>query len=239
MAGVWLLIVVLVAAVLACAPGLPLIAAGPTQDPSKWPPADKELATASDTMNHLKALYEQFTREITRDGEFFLGITGERAYVAPDRRYERSEGRSAVETTVGEHVYIGSRLFKRVGNGPWEELPATMEPFVWPAKEYSFINVQNVAYEGPGEVDGRPARVLLIRHEGSVETKDAGWQYQTRLWIDPQTHYFLRRETRGTREDIDPIARRTIVHRFEGNWTYSRHNGSIAINEPPVAPAAE
>jgi hypothetical protein len=221
---------------LACTSGLPLVA-GPTQDPSKWPPADKTLTTAIATMGGLKSLREQFSREIYRDEQFFLGVNVERAYVAPDRRYEKLEGRSGVEQAMaGETVYVGSHLFRRQGSGPWHDL-GQMETFMWPSNEYQFFGVKGAAYEGPGTVDNRPARIVRFAHEGTVDTKDAGWQYETRLWLDPDTNYYLQRETHGTREEINMAERRSIMWRFAGQWRYQNHNSAISVVEPADAPA--
>ena len=225
------LLALVVVVTLGCTPSLPL------EDTSKWPPPEQALLSALTAMGNLKTLREQFSTRTTRDDEPYLSVEVQRAYVAPDRRYEKVSGRTPAESVAGESVYVGSRFFKRSGEEPWQELPG-MEAFVWPAGEYTFSNVRNVSYEGPGEADGHPARIIRFSHEGSVETKNAGWQFETRLWIDPQTSLFLRRETRGVREDLDLVNRRTIVMRHEGTWTYMSHNGSIAVLEPPVPPAA-
>jgi hypothetical protein len=228
-------LLLLVVATLACAPRLPLAVAPVSgQDVSQWPPADQALLKSITAMGNLQTLREQFSTRTTRDGQPYLSVNVERAYVAPDRRYEKVDGRSVAETVAGEVVYVGSRFFRRTGDGPWQELGG-MESFVWPAREYTFASVRNVAYEGPGDADGRPARIVRFTHEGSVEMKNAGWQFETRLWLDPDTGLFLRRETRGVREDIDLENRRTVVMRHEGTWTYLSHNANIAVNEPPIA----
>ena len=226
---------ILLLLVVACAPGVPLaVAPDPGREAASWPPADQALRAASAAMGELKTLREQLSTRTYRNEALFLAIDGERAYVAPDRRYERLDGRSSVESVVGETVHLGPRFFKRVGEGSWQELPWN-ESFRWPADEYDFPNVRGVSYAGAGEVDGRPARTLLLQHEGTLERRNAGWQFQTRLWIDPQTGYFLRRETRGTREDPDPIGGRPLVQRYEGTWTYQHHDAAITISEPSGA----
>ena len=226
------LLVLLVVALVGCTPSLSV------EDTSKWPPAEQALASALTAMGNLKSLREQFSTRTTRDDQPYLSVEVQRAYVAPDRRYEKVNGRSLAETVEGETVYVGTRFFRRAGESGWQELTG-MESFVWPANEYTFTGIRNVAYEGPGEADGRTARIVRFSHEGSVEAKNSGWQFETRLWLDPQSGYFLRRETRGVREDLDLVNRRTIVLRHEGTWTYQNHNGSIAVSEPAVAPAGE
>jgi hypothetical protein len=234
MRRVWFLVALLVA-IGACAPGLPALpftGRDPARDVSTWPAADTALATASSTMSQLKTLREHVVTRTFRNGELFLSLDSDRAYVAPDRKYERMEGRSAVEAVEGETVQIGAQFFKRVGKeGQWQQFPWT-ESVVWPGQEYSFGGAKNVTYAGPGEVDGRLARILVIQHEGSAETRNAGWQFQTRLWIDPTTNYFLRRETTGAREEPDPTAGKPMLSTYEGTWTYMSHNGSIAISAP-------
>ena len=233
-----LLVLVLVASV-ACAPSVaPVAATDPAREMASWPPADATLQAASGAMSELRTLREQISTRTYRNDEPFLSVDAERAYVAPDRRYERMVGRSPVESVSGETVEIGARFFKRVGEtGAWQELPMA-ETFHWPGREYSFAAARQVAYEGVGEVEGRPARILVLQHTGSAETRNAGWQFQTRLWIDPQTGFFLRRETRGTNEEPDLMTRKPQVQRYEGSWTYRDHNGAITIAEPAGAAAA-
>ncbi len=183
-------------------------------------------------MTQLKTLREHVVTRTYRNEELFLSLDSERAYVAPDRRYERMEGRSAVEAVQGETVQIGAKFFKRVGKeGQWQEFPWT-DTVDWPGHEYTFMGVHGVTYAGAGEVNGRPARILVIQHEGAAETRNAGWQFQTRLWIDPTTNYFLQRVTTGSIEQPDPIAGKPMVQRYEGTWTYMDHNGSIAVSAP-------
>jgi hypothetical protein len=220
----------------ACLPGLPAVplnaARDPAQDVSTWPAADAALHSASAVMSQLSTLREKASTRTYRNDELFLSVDAERAYVAPDRRYEKVEGRSAVEAVGGETVQIGARFFKRVGiDAAWQQIAWT-ESFAWPAREYLFGGLRNVTYVGPGDVNGRPARILLLQHEGDAESRNAGWQFQTRLWIDPSTNYFLRRETTGTRQEPDLMAGKPLVQRYEGNWTYTDHDGSIAISAP-------
>ncbi|HZU05686.1 MAG TPA: hypothetical protein VFB73_06915 [Chloroflexota bacterium] len=229
---------VLLLTLLACTPNV-RVAAVPGSDPglASWPPPDQALQAASAAMASLQSLREQVSTRTYRNDTLFLAIDAERAYVAPDRRYERMEGRSAVETVAGETVMIGSRFFKRLGDGPWQQLDWT-ETFTWPAAEYSFAGVRDVSYGGTDTIDGRTARILVLHHEGSAETRNAGWQFETRLWIDPQTGYFLRRETRGKYTEPDPVGGKATVQRYEGTWVYRDHNGPIRIVEPSAAPEA-
>jgi hypothetical protein len=235
MLRIGLMLVCLLAAT-ACLPGLPAVplnaARDPARDVSTWPAADAALQAASTTMSQLTTLREQVSTRTYRNDELFLSVDADRAYVAPDRRYERVEGRSAVEAVDGETVQIGARFFKRVGkDGGWQQFAWT-ESFEWPAREYLFGALRGVTYAGPGDVNGRPARILVIQHEGNAESRNAGWQFQTRLWIDPTTHHFLRRETTGAREEPDLVTGKPLVQRYEGTWTYMDHDGSIAISAP-------
>jgi hypothetical protein len=223
-------------AVTACLPGLPAVplttARDPARDVSTWPAADAALNSASAAMSQLTTLREKVSTRTYRNDELFLSVDAERAYVAPDRRYEKVEGRSAVEAVGGETVQIGARFFKRVAKeATWQQFAWT-ESFAWPAREYLFGGLRSVSYAGPGDVDGHPARILVLVHEGDAESRNAGWQFQTRLWIDPATNYFLRRETTGTREEPDLMAGKPLVQRYEGTWTYTDHDGSIAISAP-------
>ena len=220
----------------ACLPGLPAVplnaARDPARDVSTWPAADAALYSASAAMSQLTTLREKVSTRTYRNDELFLSVDAERAYVAPDRRYEKVEGRSAVEAVDGETVQIGARFFKRVGkDGGWEQFAWT-DTFAWPAREYVFGGLRSVSYVGPGDVNGRPARILLLQHEGDAESRNAGWQFETRLWIDPATNFFLRRETKGTRQEPDLMAGKPLVQRYEGAWTYTDHDGSIAISAP-------
>jgi hypothetical protein len=236
MARTWLLLstLLLLTGCTPSLPGLPVNAAGdPARDVASWPPADAALSAASTAMGQLTTMREHVTRKTYRNDELFLSADVESAYVAPDRRYECFEGRSPVESVQAETVQIGPRFYKReVRQGTWEELPWP-EPFAWPARDYTFTGVKSVSYAGPAELSGRTTRVLLILHEGSVETRNAGWQLQTRLWIDPATGYFLRRETSGSREEPATGGAKPLVQRFEGTWSYLDHNGSIGISAPP------
>src|SRR4051812_35101044 len=114
-------------------PALPFAAAArPGGDPSTWPPAETALTNASAAMGRLKALRELVSTRTYRNDEPFLSLDSERAYVAPDRKYERVEGRSAVEAVGGETVQIGARFYKRVGaDAPWQQFPWT-DSVVWP-----------------------------------------------------------------------------------------------------------
>jgi hypothetical protein len=238
MLRVWLPTLLLIGA-LACTPSVPL--GGPpdsSREVAPGPSADEALLTASAAMGQLKTLRERVSTRTYRNDEPFLAVDAERAYVAPDRRYERMEGRSPVDNVAGETVQIGARFFKRVGDAAtWQHFPWT-ESVVWPAAEYSFAGARNVSDDGTGEVDGRAARILVLQHEGSAEGKNAGWQFHTRLWIDPKTHHFLRRETRGMREEPDPLTGKPLLQRYEGSWTYMDHNGAIGISEPTGATGA-
>jgi hypothetical protein len=220
----------------ACLPGLPAVplnaARDPAHDVSSWPAADAALHSASAVMSQLTTLREKASTRTYRNDEPFLSVDAERAYVAPDRRYEKVEGRSAVEAVDGETVQIGARFFKRVGKeAGWQQLAWT-ESFGWPAREYLFGGLRKVSYAGLGDVNGRPARILLLQHEGDAESRNAGWQFQTRLWIDPSTNYYLRRETTGTREEPDLMTGTPLLQRYEGTWSYTDHDGSIAISAP-------
>ncbi|HEY7067041.1 MAG TPA: hypothetical protein VII06_36590 [Chloroflexota bacterium] len=234
----WLLPLCLLAAV-ACTPQLPLVApAGAAADTSKWAAPDAALAAASAAMTQLQSLREKFVSTTYRNDEMFLGYDVERAYVAPDRRYERVEGRSPVEVVKGETVTIGPKFFKKVGDdGAWQALPP-MEGFAWPANSFAFTGVTSTAWAGAEQIDGRTARVLMLTHAGTAAERNEGWQFQTRLWIDPETNYMLKRETRGARQEpTDPTTGKPMVQRYEATWTYTNHNASISIAEPPVAEA--
>ncbi len=232
MPRVWLLVLLLLAAA-GCAPRPPLVdASGPAQSMADWPAPDAALAAASSTMDGLQSLREELSTQTFRDDKLFLAITAERAYAAPDRRYERMEGRSAVETVKGETIAIGPRFFKRVGDdGVWQEVSGG-DVFAWPGNEYEFPGAHDVAWAGPDQVDGKPARILVLAHDGSPEQRNQGWQFKTRLWIDPETNYFLQRETKGQRDDSDPQTGKPMVQRYEGHWTYLNPNASISISEP-------
>jgi hypothetical protein len=232
----WLIPLCLLAAV-ACTPPSALVGAAPASpDTSAWPPADTALGAASAAMSQLQSLREKFVSRTYRNDEMFLGYDVERAYVAPDRRYERVQGRSPVEVVKGETVTIGPKFFKKVGDdGPWQALPA-MEGFAWPGSDFTFTGVRDAAWSGSDQVDGRAARVLVLTHEGTAAQRNEGWQFQTKLWIDPETHYFLKRETRGTRQEpADPTTGQPLVQRYEATWTYMNHNALISITEPAGA----
>ena len=179
---------------------------------------------------------EKFSSRTYRNDQMFLGADVERAYVAPDERYEHFEGRGPTDVVTGETVTLGTRFFKKVGaDGPWQAQPAT-DNFVWPGDSFMFTGVQATSWVGVDQIDGRPARILLIRHEGDAQQRNAGWDFQTKLWIDPDTNYFLKRETRGTRQDpADPTTGKPLLQRYEATWTYMNHNASISITEPPGA----
>jgi hypothetical protein len=221
---------------IACTSALPLRApADPARDVAAWPPPEQVLRTGSAKMGELTTLRERVSSRTYRNDEPFLAVDAERAYVAPDRRYEKMEGRSPVESVSGETVQIGAQFFKRLNaTGAWQQFPWT-EAVVWPGGEYSFPGTKNVAYEGAGDADGRPARILTLQHEGTNEARNVGWQFQTRLWIDPDSGYFLRRETRGGRQEPEPITGKTLTQRYEATWTYLDHNGPITISDPIAA----
>jgi hypothetical protein len=217
-------------------PALPFAAARPAGDPAGSPPADTALTNAGAAMGRLKALRELVSTRTYRNDELFLSLDAERAYVAPDRKYERVEGRSAVDAVGGETVQIGALFYKRVGpDAPWQQFPWT-DSLNWPGNEYTFSNLQGVSYAGTGDVEGRPARILLLKHEGSAESHNAGWQFETRLWIDPDSQLVLRRETRGTRNDPDPSTGAALLQRYEATWQYKDPDGSIAISAPLPTP---
>jgi hypothetical protein len=232
----WLIPLCLLATIACTPPMAPAGAAPATPDTSTWPAPDAALNTASAAMSQLQSLREKLVSRTYRNDEMFLGYDVERAYVAPDQRYERVEGRSPVETVKGETVTLGSRFFKKVGDdGPWQALPA-MEGFSWPAHEYVFTGTRGAAWSGTDVVDGRPARVLTVTHDGDAQQRNEGWQFQTKLWIDPETNFFLKRETRGTRQEpADPATGQPLVQRYEASWAYLNHNASISITEPAVA----
>ena len=235
----WLLPLCLLAAVACTPPTAPAGAAPAPPDTSTWPSADAGLATASAAMSQLQSLREKFVSRTYRNDEMFLGYDVERAYVAPDRRYERVEGRSPVEVVKGETVTLGPKFFKKVGDdGAWQALPA-MDNFAWPGQGYVLSGARGATWVGAEAIDGRPARVLVVTHEGSQQQRNEGWQFQTKLWIDPETHYFLKRETRGTRQEpADPATGQPLVQRYEATWTYTNHNASISITEPAGAVSA-
>jgi hypothetical protein len=226
----------LLALAVACTAPMPLRApVDPARDVATWPPADKALLTGSTKMSELQTLREHLSSRTYRNDEPFLAVDAERAYVAPDRRYEKMEGRSPVESVSGETVQIGARFFKRLNvNGPWQQFPWT-ESVVWPGGEYSFPGASNVVYEGAGDADGRPARILTFQHEGTNDSRNVGWQFQTRLWVDPDSGYFLRRETRGARQEPDPVTGKSLAQRYEATWTYLDHDGPITIADPIAA----
>jgi outer membrane lipoprotein-sorting protein len=232
----WLIPLCLLAAVACAPPTAPVGAAPATPDTSTWPAPDAALTAASAAMSQLQSLREKFVSRIYRNDQLFLGNDVERAYVAPDRRYERFEGRSPVEVVKGETVTIGPRFFKKVGDdGPWQALPA-MESFAWPAQDYMIAGARGATWVGAEQIDGRTALVLVVTHEGSPQQRNEGWQFQTKLWIDPETHYFLKRETRGTRQEpADPTTGQPLVQRYEATWTYLNHNAAISITEPADA----
>ena len=232
----WLLPLCLLVTV-ACTPPIPLVGAAPaTPDTSTWPAPETALSTASAAMGQLQSLRDTFVSRTYRNDELFLGVDVERAFVAPDRRYERFQGHSPTETVKGETVAIGPRIFKKVGDaGAWQALPAT-DVFVWPGSEYTFTGVKGPAWSGVEAIDGRSARILTLTHEGTAQQQNAGWQFQTKLWIDPETNYLLKRETRGSRQEpADPITGKPLVQRYEATWIYQNHNASISITEPAGA----
>jgi hypothetical protein len=189
-------------------------------------------------MGALQSLRERISTRLYRDDALFLAVDAERANVAPDRRYERMDGSSSVETVSAETVQVGNQFFKRPqGSAEWETFPWT-EAVVWPGNEYAFPHVRDVGSGGIVDLDGRPARLLAFHHEGAAETRNAGWRFQTQLWIDPQTHYFLRRETRGTRAQNDSRTGQPLVERYEGTWVYQSHDAGIQISEPVSVPDA-
>jgi hypothetical protein len=229
----WLLPLCLLAAV-ACTPPIAPVGASPaTPDTSSWPAPETALSAASTAMSQLKSVRDKFVSRTYRNDELFLGVDVERAYVAPDRRYERFQGHSPVETVKGETVAIGPRLFKKVGDdGPWQALPA-MDMFVWPGAEYAFSGVKEPRWTGAEPIDGRTTRIMTLTHEGSPHQRNEGWQFQTKLWIDPETGYFLKRETRGSRQEpADPVTGKPLVQRYEATWTFMSHNASIDVAEP-------
>jgi hypothetical protein len=233
MSRAWLVPLCLLATI-ACTPPIPLVGAAPaTPDTSAWPAPETALSTASTAMSQLQAVRDKFVSRTYRNDELFLGVDVERAFVAPDRRYERFQGSSPTETVKGETVAIGPRLFKKVGDdGAWQALPA-MDVFVWPGTEFTFSGVKGPTWSGTETIDGRPARILTLTHEGSPQQRNDGWQFQTKLWIDPETNYFLKRETRGARQEpADPVTGKPLVQRYEATWTYMSHNASISITEP-------
>jgi hypothetical protein len=232
----WLIPLCLLAAVACSPPTAPVDAAPAPPDTSAWPAADTALATASTAMSQLQSLREKFVSRTYRNDDMFLGYDVERAYVAPDRRYERVEGRSPVDVVKGETVTLGPRFFKKVGDdGPWQALPA-MDTFTWPAQDYVLTGVHSATWAGAEAIDGRQARVLVVTHEGNAQQRNDGWQFQTKLWIDPETNYFLKRETRGSRQEpADPSTGHPLVQRYEATWTYQNHNASISIDEPAGA----
>ena len=113
---------------------------------------------------------------------------------------------------------LGPRFFKKVGDdGPWQALPA-MDNFTWPAQDYVLSGVRNATWAGAETVDGRPTRVLVVTHEGNAQQRNDGWQFQTKLWLDPETNYFLKRETRGSRQEpADPSTGQPLVQRYEAD----------------------
>lgn len=204
-----------------------------------WPAAQQSLDAAIAAMSGLESMRERVSTRTFRNEEPFLAVDADRAYVAPDRRYEKVDGRSPVESVSGETVQIGGRFFKRLGSSnEWQRL-AWPEPVRWPGNDFRFNNVREVTWEGPGEVDGRPARVLKLVHEGTAEARNAGWLFQTRLWIDPETSYFLKRESRGQHEEPDPAGAKPLLQRYEGTWQFMSHNASISISEPLAVAATQ
>ncbi|HZR98449.1 MAG TPA: hypothetical protein VFE37_07075 [Chloroflexota bacterium] len=232
----WLIPLCLLA-IVACTPSIAPAGAAPAPpDMSTWPAPEVALAAASEAMSQLQSLREKFVSRTYRNDDMFLGYDVERAYVAPDRRYERVEGRSPIEVVKGETVTVGAQFFKKVGDdGRWQALPA-MENFAWPAQEYVLAGARGATWVGADTVDGRPARVLVVTHDGTPQQRNDGWQFQTKLWIDPETNYFLKRETRGTRQEpADPATGKPLIQRYEATWTYMNHNASISITEPADA----
>lgn len=198
---------------------------------TSWPPPEQALQAASDAMSALRSMRERQTMHSYRDEQPFLALEGERAFQAPDRRWERVEGRSGVDSVSGETMQFANRFYKRVGDtSTWQKLDWP-EPFVWPADEYRFPGATNVSWTGNAIVDGRDARVLTFRHEGSLERRNAGWKFETKLWLDPATNFILQRHTTGSQQAENGQQQRTEI-----TWLYADHNVSLEISEPAAAP---
>ncbi|MBX5492703.1 MAG: hypothetical protein IRZ14_16250 [Chloroflexi bacterium] len=195
-----------------------------------WPPPEQALADAVAAMNGLRSVREHYRSQTYRDGQLAQFIDSERVYVAPDRKWEQGRYGTPQETIDAEVVQIGTKLFRRVGTGAWQrmEWPGGLK---WPNDEFGFPGASNVAWMGPGDADGRPARILAFQHAGSAEQRNAGWEFHTQLWLDPQSQLVLQRVTTGRREGDSA----TPPQRFEGTWTYTDHNAALAVNEPQAA----
>src|ERR671932_775145 len=100
----WLFLLCVLAATACTSPPALVSPVGAAPDTSKWPAPDAALAAASNAMTQLQSLRERFVSTTYRNDEMFLGYDVERAYVAPDRRYERVEGRGSTDVVTGETV---------------------------------------------------------------------------------------------------------------------------------------
>jgi hypothetical protein len=215
-----------------CAAAVAGRASAPDLGPvASWPPADEALAAASAAMSGLRSLREHYIAQTYRGDQLAQFIETTRAYVAPDRKWEQGRYGTAQETIEAEIVQLGTKFFRRVGTQPtWQRLEWPGGT-TWPGDEFRFPGAYHVAWVGPGESNGRAARILSFQHAGSVEQRNAGWEFHTQLWLDPQTHYLLQRVTTGRRAADGA----TPSQRFEGTWTYTDHNAAITIQEPPTA----
>ncbi|HLI27742.1 MAG TPA: hypothetical protein VKZ60_11755 [Chloroflexota bacterium] len=199
---------------------------------ASWPAAEQALEATSAAMSRLQSLREHYTSRTYRGEQLAQFMDSERVYVAPDRKWEHGRYGTPQETIEAEIVQIGTKFFRRIGTQrTWQrmEWPGGVS---WPGDEFRFRGASQVAWVGPGEVGGHPARILGFQHAGTAEQYNAGWAFQTQLWLDPQTQYILQRVTTGWREGDSA----SPPQRFEGTWTYSDHNAALTVNEPAAGP---
>ena len=127
---------------------------------------------------------------------------------------------------------MADRFYKRIGDTATWQRVEQQAAYAWPAQQFRFPGAYGFAWLGSGESEGRPARILAFQHAGSVETRNAGWEFQTRLWPDPATSYILQRQTTGARRNEGSAG---PSERFDGSWLYRDHNVSLAINQDNFA----
>jgi len=205
---------------------------GGAAETASWPPPADALQASSDAMSALASVRERQTARSYRNEQLHLELEGERAYVAPERRWERVTAKSGGEVIVGETVQVATRFYKRIGETASWQKQDWIDHYGWPMAEYRFPEAVNPTWLGAGEADGRAARILTFQHSGNNERRNAGWEFQTRLWLDPQTGHILQRQTSGSHKAEGAGG---MTQRFEGTWTFLDHNGSIAVNEPAAA----
>ena len=221
----------------ACLPGCRLVplttARDPARDVSTWPAADAALQSASAAMSQLTTLRERVSTRTYRNDELFLSVDAERAYVAPESALRESRGTKR-RRGGGRRNSADRRSLLQAGGQGGRLAAVRLDRIVRLARSRVHLRrpAQRELRLGRATWTGTQRGSSYLCTRATPRAATPGWQFQTRLWIDPATNYFLRRETTGTREEPDLMAGKPLVQRDEGTWTYTNHDGSIAISAP-------